>query len=271
MYDSSSPTIELIPDRDELIRFKNAMFRNARGDGYVSLRVFEDGSNERAVLRPAYRLDDHEFAELLLITAAQAATWWKPAVFCPPVCTFKNQLNAKTDNIRQGVALSTECDSNPSAARTTLEAVLGPATVVVESGGEWINPKTGEIEPKLHLHWRLKKPAATLETLAALYEARSLATRLVGGDRTNISIVHPIRWPGSWHRKRTPRLARIVALAESTEIDLDEALERLRSEAGEVEPPACHNISGRREASSTGIVAAALAAIPNGNDPKIHG
>ena len=31
--------------------------------------------------------------------------------------------------------------------------------IVVESGGEWANPETGELEPKLHLHWRLQKPA----------------------------------------------------------------------------------------------------------------
>ena len=24
-----------------------------------------------------------------------------------------------------------------------------------------MNPETGEIEPKVHLHWRLKKPTAT--------------------------------------------------------------------------------------------------------------
>ena len=146
---------------------------------------------------------------------------------------------------------------------------------MVESGGEWINGETGEIEPKVHLHWRLKKPAATPEELAALYEARSLATRLVGGDHTNISIVHPIRWPGSWHRKRTPKLARIVALAEDSEIDLGEAVVRLREAAGVVEPSrptAASAASGSslREASDHSAVASALAAIPNGTDPKAH-
>ena len=54
----------------------------------------------------------------------------------------------------------------------------------------------------------------------------TLATKLVGGDDTNKSIVHPIRWPGSWHRKRTPRLAKIVASSDDNEIDLAEAVER---------------------------------------------
>ena len=53
-----------------------------------------------------------------------------------------------------------------------------------------------------------------------LYEARALAAKLVGADPPATSIVHPIRWPGSWHRKKTPRLAKIVALSEDAEIDL---------------------------------------------------
>lgn len=110
------------------------------------------------------------------------------AVFCPPVATFRDPKNAKTDNIYEGVGLSVECDQRPLEARQTLEALLGPATIVVASGGEWTNPETGEIEPKVHLHWRLKKPTATPDEHAMLKEARRLATELVGGDGTNISI-----------------------------------------------------------------------------------
>jgi len=262
---------ELIPDRDALVGFVDVMFRNARRDGFVSFRVFVDnGKNKRPVLIQALRLDDYEFVPLMLIRAQQAANWYEPAVFCPPVATFKDHRDAKADNIREGVALSTECDQTPAAARATLEALLGPATVVVESGGEWINGETGEIEPKLHLHWRLKKPAATPLELALLYQARALAAKLVGGDPTTNSIVHPLRWPGSWHRKKNPKLARVAALAEDTEIDLAESLERLRAEVGVVEPVSVGSISGRREASDHGMVASALAAIPNDKDPKIY-
>src|SRR5690349_13097153 len=40
-----------------------------------------------------------------------------------------------------------------------LPLVLGPATLVVESGGQWTDPDTGEVQNKLHLYWRLKPPA----------------------------------------------------------------------------------------------------------------
>jgi hypothetical protein len=80
----------LTPDRDMLIRFVDVMFRNADRRGFVSFRVFMDnGKSERAILISACRLDDHEFEPLMLIPAQQAANWYEPAVFAPPVCTFR--------------------------------------------------------------------------------------------------------------------------------------------------------------------------------------
>ncbi len=128
--------------------------------------------------------------------------------------------------LRNGLVLSVECDKAPAAARAKLEALLGPATVLVASGGEWVNAD-GEIEDKLHLHWRLDEPTREPEEHRALKRARSLATVLVGGDASNKPIVHCIRWPGSWHRKGTPRLAHIVAVTDH-EVSLPDALERLQ-------------------------------------------
>ena len=118
-------------DSRALMQFVDAMFRNARRDGWVSLRVFKDnGRSEKAVHIQSVRLNDQDFVHLMLITAQQAANWPEPAVFAPPVCTFKDYRNAKTDNLREGVSLSAECDQSPGAARVTLEALLGPATTV---------------------------------------------------------------------------------------------------------------------------------------------
>jgi hypothetical protein len=146
------------------------------------------------------------------------------------------------------------------------------------SGGEWLNEETDELEPKVHLHWRLKKPSATVEDQARLYEARSLATKLVGADATAISIVHPLRWPGSWHCKKTPKLAQIAAIQEDTEIDLDEALASLRkaAEAAGIAQPAGSKGAGngasapgnQREASHHSLVASTLAVIPNDSTLK---
>ena len=99
---------------------------------------------------------------------------------------------------------------------------------MVKSGGEWINPETGELEPKLHDYYRLKIPARDPETLKKLKQARELATEIVGGDASNVSAVHPIRWPGSLHRKEEPKLCCIMTINAEAEIDLDQALDILR-------------------------------------------
>jgi hypothetical protein len=114
-----------------------------------------------------------------------------------------------------------------TASVEKLTRVLGKPTLVVESGGQWINPKTGEVEPKLHIYWRLKIPARGQEAFAKLREAREIAAHIADADHSNISIVHPIRWPGSWHTKNEPRLCRIIE-ENDVEIDLDVALQTLR-------------------------------------------
>jgi hypothetical protein len=223
----------LAPDRQVLAQFKDLMFKHARGDAFISLRSFPDkgSKSERAIHTEAIRINDREFLNIAVIRATQAANWHEPAVFCPPVATFQDASSAKTDNLCEGPCLSVDCDQYPHNARATLENLLGPATAIVESGGEWTNPETGEAEPKVHLHWRLKETARTSQEHASLYEARTLATRLVGADATAVSLVHPLRWPGSVHRKGEPRLARIIFAGEN-EIDLTPALDVLREAAG---------------------------------------
>jgi hypothetical protein len=98
---------------------------------------------------------------------------------------------------------------------------------------------------ELHLWWRLTKPA-TGDALARLKTLRRLATRLVGADASNITIVHPIRWPGSVHRKGEPKLVQIIAATEN-EIDLDDALEELQSAS----PRTKGRTEGRHRAAQT--------------------
>ncbi len=127
---------DLTPDREILIRFAAIMFKHANPKGYVSLRAFPDtGSRgQKALFVYAITLGDKDFVDMLFEHARRAAEWHVSAVFCPPVATFRDHKNAKTDNIYEGVALSVECDQRPLEARQTLEALLGPATAVVEIG-----------------------------------------------------------------------------------------------------------------------------------------
>jgi hypothetical protein len=264
----------LNPDRQMLAHFAELMFKHARRDSFVSLRLFPDkgNRNEKPIAIDPIRISDKDFLDIIMIRAEQAAAWKQgPAVFCPPVATFQNGKNAKTSNLCEGPCLSVECDQKPLEARVTLEGLLGTATAVVESGGEWTNAATGVIEPKLHLHWRLRKPTSTNEEHEQLRELRKLATKLVGGDFTNVSIVHPIRWPGSVHRRGTPRLARTIASDDNAEIDLVKALETLRDAAGALDfNDAKVQASSKLRAADDAFVVSALAAIPNGDDASVY-
>lgn len=221
----------LAADRAELARFVNAMFKYAAPGTFISLRAFTH-STDNPVMRngviPCVCVGHPELVTLIWHHATWVDNYHAPAVFCPPVATFSNNQRARDSDLACGLVLSVECDQRPAQARGEVEALLGPATLVVASGGTWRNPTAGVEEDKLHLHWRLREPTGTREEHDRLKLARRLAAALVGADASSGPVVHPLRWPGTWHVKdpTRPRLARIVAENDS-EIDLSDTLEKL--------------------------------------------
>jgi hypothetical protein len=235
------------PDRSQLETFVRTTFKHAAAaDNVVSLRAFVDDSSNRKFKITAVKLngDLNVLVEAAYRLAELAACAPDKVVFCPPVATFNNAKHAREQDLAEGLVLSIECDAHPQAAREKLEKLLGPPTLVVESGGMWVNPETGKGEPKLHLYWVLKVPARNRDELARLKQARRLATTIAGGDASNVTIVHPIRWPGSLHRKGESKLCRIIACNPDTEIELDIALEILQKAVGDDRPRDKTNGSG---------------------------
>lgn len=231
-------------DAAQLVAFFDATCRYADAGTFLSLRAFYDDASE------VFAVSGHQVPEDLTLLhpqitamASRAALAGRPVVFAPPLATFSSLKNATEADLANGLCLSVELDQTPTAARLKLESLLGPATVVVSSGGEWLEAETGELHDKLHLHWRLNEPTRMRADHLRLKEARAMAAELVGGDRSNKPIVHPIRWPGSWHRKGTPRLARIVTLTD-VELDLSESLERLQEAVAVLPRPAAATSNG---------------------------
>ncbi|MBS7790082.1 DUF3987 domain-containing protein [Roseococcus sp. SDR] len=222
----------LAVDSAEIAHFVDALFRYADSGTFVSLRAFRDDVGGVFEIS-AHSINPHLNTLIQAATQAahRAANAPFPVTFCPPPATFNNPDKADEASLANGLVLSVECDSNPRVARTRLEGLLGPATLVVASGGEWLDPEKGEMQPKLHLHWRLTEPTREAADHGRLKQARQVAQRLVGADASNTPIVHPLRWPGSWHRKGSPRLARIVAMDDAREIELQDALDRLQEAA----------------------------------------
>src|SRR3954447_20903761 len=226
----SPPAGFLEADREQLAHFVAAVFANA-SEGNANLRAFPDDKHGGP---PATRLISingiglEPLIDAATEEATKAARARRPMVFAPPIALFAGE-KADEGSLLEGLTLSVELDERPAAALATLRAILGPPTLVVASGGTWTDPGTGEVHPKLHAHWRLKEPTASPEEHARLKRARSLACGLVGADPTAKSAVHPMRWPGSWHRKdpASPRLCRIVEENPAAEIALEDALAEL--------------------------------------------
>jgi Primase C terminal 2 (PriCT-2) len=256
----------LFADRDQIQQFVDGLFRYADPGGYVSLRAFDQHDHKQPprLIKPI-TIDD---LEALVDEATRAAEYVAntppPAVFAPPIATFSNANGAKTTDLANGLTLSLELDSgNTAKARNQLEGIFGPVTVAMASGGEWADPDTGELFTKLHLHWRLTEPTRTPVEHEALRRARDMAARLVGADPTAKPVCHPLRWPGSWNCKSTPRMARIVAHnpdAEINLVDASDALEGAIELAGRV--AADMPVSGNPTADPA-RVASAMGAIPN--------
>jgi hypothetical protein len=226
-------------DRDQIEIFVDAIFRHAQ-TGFVSLRAFFEGSNDVFRKTPIRIISNNLrfLCDAVEDDARRAAQNPKPVVFCPPLATFGSDKSATEKDIVEGFTITVECDENPEAARAKLEVILGPATTVIRSGGVW-SDGNGITQDKLHLHWRLAKPAREREDLVKLKRVREICAHLVNADPTSIPICHPIRWPGSWHRKGQPRLTEIVACDPDIEIELADALAKLEPLAPT--PPSTNN------------------------------
>jgi hypothetical protein len=205
----------LTADRAQIEQFVHALFKHAPAGTFVPLIALHDKGEARD--GPAYfpwewiAVDDVD----RLVTRATACAQWcanqpRRIVFCPPIATFLTPTRATGDNLAAGLAVSVEIDGNGPAGVAVLAQHLGPPTVVVNSGGIYVDPQTGEVSDKQHAHWRLNKPALTKQEQETLLLTRQLAAKLIGSDTTSNNSVHPSRWPGSWHKKAAPRPSRIV-------------------------------------------------------------
>jgi AAA domain/Primase C terminal 2 (PriCT-2) len=252
--DTRSARAELNVDRKQIETFLDALFRHAGTEGYVARRAFYDDGGSRAfggVNGVSLKDGLKAVATAAVDAATKAARCATPVVFCWPLATFRGSRWATEQDVLKGLVLSVECDKQPAAARLRLEEILGPATAVVASGGEWTDPATGEVQPKVHLHWRLKAPAETKEALAQLKLARQLAAELVGADASGVAMCHPFRWPGSC----------LQAVNINVEIDLAAALLKLQAALGP-RSKTVRETPSDQEASEY-RVATALAVLPN--------
>ena len=124
----------------------------------------------------------------------------------------------------------------------------------------WVDPATGELQPKLHIYYRLAEPTRNAAEHAKLKRANRIVAALTGSDPTAISLVHPLRLPGSIHRKGEPKHCRIVELnppTSSTSTMRSSAWNRRRPSRSSMLPRWTPTGSGSRSTSTAlGLVRA---------------
>jgi len=193
---------KLVADEQELRTFVGCLFRYADAGTLVGLRSFtHDKDDQVARIQgwPRVEGDNDALIASAVKAATQSANDRIGLVFAPPVVTFwpaqlaDDRQRARLADLANGLCISVELDEGDiDAARRKLEHLLGPATVVVASGGVWVDPETGELHNKLHLHWRLSEPTRTPDEHAKLKEARNSAALLVGADMTAVPLARII-------------------------------------------------------------------------------
>jgi hypothetical protein len=236
-----TPAPPLEADAKAIAMFVTTMFKHASPGAYIHFRGFDEQNAAarptvftHAIIPPDGNLQ--QIAAQAAQLATYAARFEPPSNFAPPVATFRDSRKGGEEYLAEGLTLMADLDESPEAGEHKLIELLGVPTVAVGTGGYYADPATGA-QAKRHLYWRLSTPTRTPQEHALLKHANDLACALVGGDRSAITPVHPMRWPGSWHRKDpdNPRYARIRRCCPDIEIELRKVvaiLEQACSDAG---------------------------------------
>jgi hypothetical protein len=257
----------LLVARAEIAKFVTTLFLHADENTYISVRAFDqtDRAKPPFLMQSVKINGDPDGIITVAVRAAQrCADNARPGVFAPPVATFAIPRRARGEDVANGVAISVDLDEvDPDFALRRLEGLLGPVTLAVASGSDWVNPETGETKPKLHLHWRLSEPTRDAEDHDKLRQARVLSALLVGGDPTGSPVCHPMRWPGSWNLKSKPRMARIVTCNENAEIHLIDALDKLSEAVEQVGFDKADLLRSGPPQAALDLLQSATQAIPN--------
>jgi hypothetical protein len=210
------------PDPKQALTFFAALFPKSQGDVLhfravpEPARVYENGRREPPK-NLHYALDGN-FASTVEGFLEWCNIDQRAAFFLPGFVTTGGTGKA---DVLSMPAFTVDFDKgDPAASLASLEAAIGPATIIVESGG------MTEHGPKLHAYWRLSKPAVSGE-IDTLCKAREAAALAYGGDPAFKQPAQVIRVPGSVHRKGDPVLVRLRAVRPELEYELPALAEKL--------------------------------------------
>jgi hypothetical protein len=189
--------LSVSPDIKQALQFFAALYP---AGGIVHMRSVAEPKDGRAALNHHYQLD-HKFPGVLADYLNFCATDRRAAFFLPG--TVQAGATGKAGVLSLPSILADFDKGDAPANLAAAEALLGPATMTVESGGT-----TDANTPKLHAYWVLEEPAMKADIDTACAARLALAERF-NGDRAFQQPAQIIRIPGSIHQKGTPKLVQL--------------------------------------------------------------
>ena len=201
------------PDMEMVHQFFGALYPRVN-EGFVNFRAIPERDKGAAPQNVHYALD-HAFFENVEGFVRRCAETGKAAFFVP--ATMRPGGTGKVDVLSMPAILADFDSGDPAESLRAAEALLGPATVILESGGLTDDRKL----PRVHAHWRLSHPAVGAD-IESVCRVRELLAEKFGGDRSFKQSAQPIRIGGSLHQKAGAKLVRIRTVRDDAEYALDD-------------------------------------------------
>jgi P4 family phage/plasmid primase-like protien len=197
------PASPITPDGASIETFTRTIFGSC--EGWVAIREFPEKGNPDQAPRTPFIHADANLAQNIAREAERAASSGRALYVVPG--TVSGQGKAKAADIVAMQTVLVDLDhGDVRSKRDHLAAHLGEPSLEVVSGG-----RTEEGQERLHLYWRLTKPAVKTD-VAMVCQLRATIAAKVGGDPSFGSAHQPIRVAGSVYRKGgVERLATIGA------------------------------------------------------------
>lgn len=192
-----APLASLVPDVDQAMAFFDRLLPAV---GTVHLRAVPEPKDQRTPTNHHLELGP-DFREKLKSFLAYCTSDGRAAFVLPGLVSKGGTHGA--DVLSFSSVLLDLDTGDVDAKRAEAEALIGPASLIIESGG-----RTKEGAIKVHLHWALSEPAAGSD-IAVACRVRELLAARCEGDPSFKKVSQVVRISGSWHRKGEPILTRI--------------------------------------------------------------
>lgn len=215
MKDAPAFVVPVAPDAAQAIAFFKVLFPARNGES-VHMRAVPEPKDGRHPRNCHYALDEN-FDDNVRGFLDWCAVDGRAAFFLPGI--VKGAGTGKADVLNLPAVLVDLDKGQTNENLKATEALLGPASIVVESGG------ATDAGPKLHAYWCL---ASGGDNVGQVCAAREELAKRYGGDPAFKQAAQVIRLPGSVHFKGAPKLVKLRSVVGGTGYDMARIASQLK-------------------------------------------